>query len=151
MQAGAEGVGAKHVRNRTEMFYGENRGNVVRFARFAIDAGADLILGHGPHIPRALELYKGKLIAYSLGNFVGYRSLSSAGELAYSLILEVELNLEGDFVSGQIIPVRLDNNVIPRIDYAQYSAVDFIRNLTKSDFPQTPIMIDDQGAIAIKL
>ena len=149
MQAGAEGVGAKHVRNRTEMFYGENRGNVVRFARFAIDAGADLVLGHGPHITRAMELYKGKLIAYSLGNFVGYRSLSTAGELGYSLILEVKLNLEGNFIGGQIIPVRLDDKGIPRID-GQYRVVDFIRNLTQSDFPQTPIIIDGQGEIAIK-
>ncbi|NER37605.1 MAG: CapA family protein [Oscillatoria sp. SIO1A7] len=149
MQAGAEGVAAKHVRNRTEMFYGENRGNVVRFARFAIDAGADLILGHGPHITRALELYKGKLIAYSLGNFIGYRSLSTAGQLSYSLILEVELDLEGNFVSGQIIPVRLDRKGIPRID-TQYGSVDFIGNLTKSDFPQTPLIIDSQGEIAIK-
>jgi poly-gamma-glutamate capsule biosynthesis protein CapA/YwtB (metallophosphatase superfamily) len=46
-----------------------------------IDAGADLVLGHSPHVPRALELHKGKLIAYSLGNFMGYWTLSTDGNI----------------------------------------------------------------------
>jgi len=56
VHAGAEGTGAMHVRNRTEYFFGENRGNLVKFSQTMIDHGADLILGHGPHVPRALEL-----------------------------------------------------------------------------------------------
>jgi poly-gamma-glutamate capsule biosynthesis protein CapA/YwtB (metallophosphatase superfamily) len=45
------------------------------FARAMIDAGADLVVGHGPHLLRGLELYKGKPIFYSLGNFIGQNEL----------------------------------------------------------------------------
>jgi poly-gamma-glutamate capsule biosynthesis protein CapA/YwtB (metallophosphatase superfamily) len=41
-----------------------------KLARKAIDWGADLVLGHHPHVLQELERYRGKLIAYSLGNFV---------------------------------------------------------------------------------
>ncbi|MFB2969318.1 CapA family protein [Aerosakkonema sp. BLCC-F183] len=145
--AGAEGTGAMHVKNSQENFYGENRGNVVLFSRTMIDNGADLVLGHGPHVTRAMELYKGKLIAYSLGNFVGYKSLSTWGALGQSLILEVQVNPEGDFVSGRIIPVQLDRRGIPYPD-KQFRSVQLIRNLTKMDFPNTPLKIDSNGKIS---
>lgn len=105
--AGKEGSNATYARDETEYFFSENRGNTVRFSRTVIDNGADLVLGHGPHVPRALELYQGRLIAYSLGNFLGYRSLSTVGPLGVSLILRANLNAEGEFLNGQIIPVAL--------------------------------------------
>jgi hypothetical protein len=146
VHAGAEGTGAMRVKNKTEYYFGENRGNIVQFSRTMIDNGADLILGHGPHIPRALELYKGKLIAYSLGNFMGYRSLSAEGQLAYSLVLEVDLNNKGDFVSGKIIPVILTGQGIPYRD-RQGRSINLIRQLTQKDFPKTPLIIDKNGRI----
>ena len=146
VHAGAEGTGALRVRNHNEFFFGENRGNMVLFSRTMIDAGADLILGHGPHVARALELYKGKLIAYSLGNFMGYRSLSTAGELGESLILQVQMNPQGDFISGKIIPVQLNGQGIPAIDN-NFRSVGLIRELTKGDFPNTPLKIDEKGQI----
>ncbi|GBQ33044.1 poly-gamma-glutamate biosynthesis like protein [Gluconacetobacter sacchari DSM 12717] len=45
------------------------------FARRAIEAGADVIVGHGPHVIRGFELYNGKPIFYSLGNFIGQNEL----------------------------------------------------------------------------
>ncbi|PSB07566.1 poly-gamma-glutamate biosynthesis protein [filamentous cyanobacterium Phorm 46] len=149
VHAGAEGTGALNVRNKNEFFYGENRGNMVLFSRTMIDAGADLILGHGPHVTRALELYKGKLIAYSLGNFMGYRTLSTAAELGQSLILDVKMTPQGDFVSGKIIPIELDSRGIPSVDN-DFRSVGLIRRLTKSDFPNTGLMIDDKGQILKK-
>ncbi|MEG4286091.1 CapA family protein [Microcoleus sp. A006_D1] len=149
VHAGAEGTGALNVRNKNEFFYGENRGNMVLFSRTMIDAGADLILGHGPHVTRALELYKGKLIAYSLGNFMGYRTLSTAGELGQSLILDVKMTSKGDFVSGKIIPIELSSQGIPSVD-DDFRSVGLIRRLTKSDFPNTGLMIDDKGQILKK-
>jgi poly-gamma-glutamate capsule biosynthesis protein CapA/YwtB (metallophosphatase superfamily) len=146
VHAGAEGTGARHVNNANEYFLGENRGNLIAFSHGMIDAGADLILGHGPHVARALELYKGKLIAYSLGNFLGYRTLSTAGELGKTLILEVKMNPKGDFVSGKIIPIELDGNGVPAIDN-DFAIVGLIRDLIKSDFPKTPLKIDNQGQI----
>ena len=149
VHAGAEGTGALNVRNKNEFFYGENRGNMVLFSRTMIDAGADLILGHGPHVTRALELYKGKLIAYSLGNFMGYRTLSTAGELGQSLILDVKMTPQGDFVSGKIIPIELDSRGIPSVD-DDFRSVGLIRRLTRSDFPKTDLTIDDNGQILKK-
>jgi len=146
IHAGAEGTDARHTRNETEYFFGENRGNLVEFSRAMIDQGADLILGHGPHIPRAMELYKSRLIAYSLGNFVGYRTLSTDGALGYSLILDAQLSDQGEFLTGRVIPVRLDNQGVPFID-DDFKSVSFVRNLIESDFPVTPLLIDESGQI----
>jgi len=95
---GAEGSDATYTYDQSEPFFGEDRGNSVQFARAMIDQGASLVLGHGPHVLRSIELYKSRLIAYSLGNFVGYRTLSSEGILGKSMILQVEMNSEGRFV-----------------------------------------------------
>ncbi len=147
VHAGAEGTGALHVRDQQEIFLGEMRGNLVQFSRSLIDAGADLILGHGPHVPRALELYQGRLIAYSLGNFLGYRTLATAGATGHSLVLEVELNALGQLISGQIHPVQLDGVGIPHPDPYQHS-VNLIRQLTQHDFPNTDLQISDTGTIS---
>ncbi|MGB3189371.1 MAG: CapA family protein [Limnoraphis sp.] len=149
VHAGAEGTAALNVRNKTEYFYGENRGNKVLFARTLIDAGADLVLGHGPHVPRALELYNGKLIAYSLGNFMGYRTLSTKAQLGYSLVLEADLDPVGNFKGGKIIPIQLDSKGVPFRDN-NFRSVGLIRSLTKSNFPETPLEIDSQGQIIVK-
>ncbi|MBW4517762.1 MAG: CapA family protein [Timaviella obliquedivisa GSE-PSE-MK23-08B] len=145
---GAEGSDAIHTYNQSESFLGEDRGNSVQFARTMIDQGASLVLGHGPHVLRSLELYKSRLIAYSLGNFIGYRTLSSDGVLANSMILQVEMNSEGRFVSGKIIPVILDANGVPYIDN-KFTSVSMVRNLVESDFSVTPILIEEDGEIVI--
>lgn len=146
VHAGAEGSDAIRTYDVSEVFFGENRGNLVQFAHTMIDQGASLILGHGPHVPRSLELYKGRLIAYSLGNFIGYRTLSSEGLLSHSLILQADLDPEGQFVSGKIIPVIIDANGIPEIDNS-FRSVSLIRNLIEMDFPVTPLLIKDTGEI----
>ncbi|NJL65032.1 MAG: CapA family protein [Methylacidiphilales bacterium] len=146
MHSGAEGTGALRTKNQTEYFYGENRGNSVQFARTMIDAGADLVLGHGPHVPRAMEIYKDKLIAYSLGNFLGYRTLSTTAETGYSMILEVKLNQTGELVGGKIIPVRMDKQGIPHIDQ-RFRTVGLLRDLMEKDFPKTAVEINRKGEI----
>ena len=76
---GAEGNGAEMLPFAREIFAGEDRGNVVEFAHAMVDAGADLVLGHGPHVVRPMELYRDRLIAYSLGNFATYYGISVEG------------------------------------------------------------------------
>src|SRR6185503_6476412 len=76
---GAEGNGAEVLPFAREIFAGEDRGNVVEFAHAMIDAGADLVLGHGPHVVRPMELYHDRLIAYSMGNFATYYGISVDG------------------------------------------------------------------------
>ncbi len=149
MHAGAEGTSALYVKDKTEYFYGENRGNSIKFARAMIDAGADLVLGHGPHVPRAVEIYNGKLIAYSLGNFLGYRTLSTRAQTGYSMILEVQLNQLGELVGSKIIPVRLNSKGIPYIDH-HFRTVGLMRYLNNKAFPKNPVQINKLGEIVVQ-
>lgn len=110
MHAGAEGAQAQRVRNQTEFFMGENRGNSVAFAYSAIDAGADVIIGHGPHVLRGIEIYKQKVILYSLGNFANYTHFSLAPPAHLGAIVEVGLTKEGTFVQGKIISTLQTRN-----------------------------------------
>ena len=114
---GAEGSAALVVQNAYEEFLGENRGNPVRFARAAINAGADLVIGHGPHVPRAIEIYRGKLIAYSLGNFAAYSMFNISGPSGLGYVLQADLSSEtGDIVSFQTRSTALRHPGIPVID-----------------------------------
>ncbi|WP_088243012.1 CapA family protein [Calothrix rhizosoleniae] len=148
MHVGAEGTKALYVKNKTEYFYGENRGNSIKFARTMIDAGADLILGHGPHVPRAMEIYQDKLIAYSLGNFLGYRTLSTRAQAGYSMILEVKLNQWGNLVGGKIIPVRMTRRGTPYIDQ-YFRTVGLLRYLNRKAFPHKQLKINRLGEIVV--
>ncbi len=130
---GAEGVETMHVPFAEEEYYGEPRGDVVWFARGVVDAGADLVIGHGPHVVRGMERYKNKLIAYSLGNFATYYGISVAGVKGIAPILTTTLDGNGDFVEGEIvstIQLRPDG---PSIDERQ-RALNLIRGLSIEDF-----------------
>lgn len=143
---GNEGLKALHTKDEME-FYGMNkRGNVVAFAHAAVESGADLIVGHGPHVPRALEFYKGKLIAYSLGNFLTYGVFNLEGARSRSFILEVEINGNGDYKEGKIIPVILKNQGIPFYD-PDGEVIHILRDLSKEDFPETGAVINENFRI----
>jgi poly-gamma-glutamate capsule biosynthesis protein CapA/YwtB (metallophosphatase superfamily) len=144
---GAEGTAYTHVRKGTEMFLGENRGDPIAFAHAMIDAGADLIVGHGPHVLRAMEFYKGRLIAYSLGNFLGGgRTLKPDGILGYGGVLKVQLAKDGSWVGGEFDSTRMDSGGIPSPDSARNGAKT-LSNLSASDFPATGAKIDNSGKI----
>ena len=116
---GAEGARAMRVADAEEEFMGENRGNVVRFARAVVEAGADLVLGHGPHVPRAIEVYRGKLIAYSLGNFAVYSMFNIKGPSGLGYALQAELDPEtGDVLRFRTPSVTLRHPGIPHPDPA---------------------------------
>jgi len=144
VHAGAEGVGAQHVRPGTEYYLGENRGNVVAFAHTAIDAGADLILGSGPHVLRGMQFWRGRLIAYSMGNFVGYKAFGLGGVLSQSAVLQVTLNAAGGFVAARLRPVRLNALGVP--SPGGYGIAD-IRALSREDFGTTAARISAAGVI----
>lgn len=144
---GAEGKNALHVQDKTEMFYGENRGNLVKFAHAAVDAGADMVIGHGPHVLRALELYNDRLIAYSLGNFLTYGNINVKGVSGIACVLDVSIDeASGRFLSGNIIPVVQQQPGIPVYD-TEKQAIMLIRELSSSDFSHSPLRIDDDGKI----
>lgn len=140
---GAEGTDKQNVPNRTEIFLGENRGNLPLFSRTVIDAGADIVLGHGPHVMRGIEMYKGRLIAYSLGNFATYGWFRLAGETAMTMVLETTLDHEGKFVRGKIHSARLEGRGIPVLDPSGAS-IRLVRSLSVTDFgPNAPKILDD--------
>jgi len=143
---GAEGTGALRTHNQNEVFFGEARGNPVLFNRRMIEAGADLVLGHGPHVPRAIEVYRGKLIAYSLGNFIGYRTLGTQGELGYSLILETRLAADGQLLGARVIPVIIQGEGIPVPD-RQNRAIKLIQELNRLDMPESGWVLGDDGVL----
>ena len=144
VHAGAEGVGARHVRPGSEYYLGENRGNVIAFAHTAIDAGADLILGSGPHVLRGMQFWHGRLIAYSMGNFVGYRAFGLGGVLSQSAVLQVSLTARGRFVAARLRPVRLSAVGVP--SPGGYGIAE-IRALSREDFGRTAARISASGMI----
>jgi poly-gamma-glutamate capsule biosynthesis protein CapA/YwtB (metallophosphatase superfamily) len=143
---GAEGTRATHVVKGVERFFGENRGDVIAFAHAVIDAGADLVLGSGPHVLRALELYRGRLIAYSLGNFATYGRFELSGVQHVGAILEVELGPDGRFAGGRILSTVQEGLGVPKKDPAM-QAVRLIRELTAADFPKTGIAPEPDGTL----
>ncbi len=109
-----------------------------------IDQGADIILGHGPHVSRAIDIYKNKFIAYSLGNFATYGRFSLRGPKGISPIVEIKFDSKGDFISGKITSVKLVNGGIPVID-KKNSALQIITDLVKDDLPESTIRISSNG------
>jgi hypothetical protein len=146
---GAEGSKHQHVTRQTEMFYGENRGNVYKFAHAMINAGADVVFGHGPHVPRAVEMYKNKFIAYSLGNFCTYGRFNLRGANGLAPIIKIEIDNNGDFVKGEIISARQPGATGTVLD-KNNAAAKLIKELTAVDFPQSRLIINDSGKITKK-
>jgi hypothetical protein len=147
MHAGAEGTERQHVTRRNELFLGENRGNPVRFAHAVVDAGADLVVGHGPHVLRAMEWYRNRLIAYSLGNFAGYKVFSLGGPLSTSGILRVTLRGDGAFETGRLVPTRLVGAGLPALDPAE-EAHGVVRTLSREDFGPRAVKISSDGILS---
>lgn len=141
---GAEGRNMFRVPKETEIFYGENRGDVYKFARAVSDAGADLIIGHGPHVLRAMEIYNNSFIAYSLGNFVGYKQFSLAGNNGISAILQITLNDNLKIDSAKVIPIKLINGGIPSVDSSN-EAIKKLNNYADLDFPNSGIKFNSEG------
>jgi poly-gamma-glutamate capsule biosynthesis protein CapA/YwtB (metallophosphatase superfamily) len=143
---GAEGNGAEVLPFSREIFAGEDRGNVVEFAHAMIDAGADLVIGHGPHVVRPLELYRDRLIAYSLGNFATYYGISVEGIRGIAPVLSCQLDDEGRFVSGHIEATAQIRPAGPTPD-ATRAVVALMRSLTDTAFPQGLLHIAEDGGL----
>lgn len=138
---GGEGAGFEHVKRKTETFFKENRGNVYAFAHGVIDAGADVVLGHGPHVTRAVEVYKNKFIAYSLGNFCTYGMFSLKGPNGFAPLLQLQLNAHGDFLAAKVISVK--QHKINRLTLDEnFTAFQKIKTLTQQDFPESTLKFE---------
>lgn len=146
---GAEGAKMSHLPYGKETFLGEDRGSLRDFARFCIDHGADVVYGHGPHVVRCVEVYKGRFIAYSLGNFCTPYGINVSGLSGYAPLIEVRVDSAGLFVDGQIYSFIQRRGVGPRRDTTN-TVARHIRSLTAEDMPHAGITINNEGKIRLK-
>lgn len=145
---GAEGTDQTRVRPGPETFFGEDRGDPMAFARAVIDAGADLVVGHGPHVLRGLEFHQGRLIAYSLGNFAGGGgTLNADGNLGLGAVLKVSLTPDGGFAGGQLVATHMYDAGLPAVD-RQQRGLALVREVTGLDFPDTGARLGPDGTIS---
>ncbi len=144
---GAEGTNALHVPHGKELFMGEDRGDLRTFTHAVVDAGADLVLGHGPHVARAMEFYKGRLIAYSMGNFATYGRFNLKGAQGLGMILEAELDAEGRFSAGRILATKQEGQGLAVPDAAG-GVTRLVRELSEADFPQTGARVAEDGTLS---
>jgi hypothetical protein len=131
---GAEGTNATRVKDGIERYLGENRGDLKAFTHAVID--------HGPHVVRGMELYKDRLIAYSLGNFATYGRFDLSGPLGYAVLLEVSLGEDGRFLSGKLLSTKQEGKGVPSPDDTGRGAK-LVKSLTLQDFPKTGVKIDE--------
>ncbi len=146
MHAGAEGSAASHVTGSEEYYLGEDRGNAEAFAHAAIDAGADLVLGSGPHVLRGMQYYRGHLVVYSLGDFAGYYNFSTTGALGLSAVVHVGLDRDGRLAAAHLTSLRLDASGRPSPDPAKRAAA-FVNQLSAADFGSTAAIIGSDGTL----
>lgn len=149
VRAGGEGAAYQRVTKKTEYFAGENRGNIYQFAHFAVNQGADIIFGHGPHVNRAIEVYNKRFIAYSLGNFCTYSGIYRKGVSGIAPIARVIIRANGEFITAQLVSTRQLRNGKVVID-PQKQALHVIKKLTQLDFPESKLTIDNDGWVTTR-
>ncbi|HEU5475077.1 MAG TPA: CapA family protein [Actinophytocola sp.] len=147
MHVGGEGADHQHVKPGTEYFLGENRGDPIGFAHAVVDAGADLVVGHSPHVLRGMEFYKGRLVAYSMGNFAGYKVLSTAFPMGVGGVLRATLAKDGSWVRGALVPTAMVGGGLPAVDQ-EARALDLVRDLSAADLPGTAVQVGPDGSLS---
>lgn len=143
---GAEGAAAVRTPNGPEYLGKEARGNLRRWARTVLDAGADAVVGHGPHVLRGVEFYQGKPIFYSLGNFLTYRGFNLEGVLGQTTVLELELAGDGRFGSARM-PALVQGREEGLSPDPTNAAIRLLQRVTRLDFRTTGARIDDDGTV----
>lgn len=146
--AGAEGEGETHVPHGPESAFGENRGDTRRFARAVVDAGADLVLGSGPHVIRGMERYHGALIAYSLGNFADHGALGQGPVSSLTGLLRVRLAADGRLLAARWKALRLAGAGTP-VDDPERASLLLVRRLSRQDFGSGTWGLDGHGRFLV--
>lgn len=147
---GAEGPSKTHITKETEIFLGENRGNPYKFAHAVIDAGADIVFGHGPHVTRAVDVYKDRFIIYSMGNFATYGRFNLKGVTGIAPVVDLSTNKKGEFLCAKIISIKQEGEGGPLFD-EEHGALKEIIKLTKEDFPENTLNFSEDGLITNRM
>jgi hypothetical protein len=143
---GTEGVGATRVGPGAEFLGKEARGDLRAWAHAVVDAGADLVVGHGPHVLRGMEWYRGRLVAYSLGNFATYRGFSLVGPLGITGVLQVQVAADGTLLGARLVPMRQEPRRGPAPDDAA-TAVALVNELSAQDFGVDGVRLAPDGTV----
>ena len=143
---GAEGVQALRTGEAAESLGREPRGDLRRWSRAVIDAGADGVIGHGPHVLRGMEFYRGRLIAYSLGNFATYRGFNLAGPLGITGVLQLDFSGDRKLRAARLVPMKQLPREGPAPD-PDSTAIHLVRQLSAEDFGSTGAVITQSGEI----
>ena len=143
---GAEGAKAIRTSEVAESLGREPRGDLRRWARAVIDAGADAVIGHGPHVLRGMEFYRDRLIAYSLGNFATYRGFNLSGPLGVTGVLQLEFSSDRRLATARLVPMMQLPRQGPFPD-PDRTAVHLIRRLSTEDFGATAAVVTESGEI----
>ncbi len=143
---GTEGVRALHVPETAESLGREPRGDLRRWARAVIDAGADAVIGHGPHVLRGIEFYRERPIAYSLGNFVTYRGFNLEGPLGVTGVLQLEFAPDRRLRAARLVPMIQRPREGPAPD-PERTALELVRRLSSEDFGTAAARVTEDGAV----
>lgn len=147
MHAGAEGADQTHTPVGRELAYGEDRGDTRAFAHAAVDAGADVVFGSGPHVVRGVESRRGAPIVYSTGNFAGFHTFPTAGVLGLAGMVRVTLDQRGRLRRGRWTSIRLQPPGRPTIDEASRTSANLAAGLSRADFAQPGLLPDGRLAV----
>lgn len=143
---GAEGSKYTALPKEEETFHGENRGDVYAFAHAVVNAGADVVIGHGPHVPRAIEVYENRFIAYSLGNFWTYGRFNLQGPNGLAPVVDLVLAPDGSLRSARIRSARQAGRGGPTLDPAD-GALALISELTAADLQDAGLTFEPDGTV----
>lgn len=147
MHLGAEGRDAQRTRDMDERYLGIDRGNPVAFAEAAVRGGAALVIGHGPHVLRAVEWReRGALIAYSLGNLVTYGPFRVREPANRGAVLCATLDQSGRARDAEL---RATRQLVPGVMRSDASgrAHALVDSLGRLDFPRTAARVDRSGKL----
>lgn len=148
VHGGAEGLLAMSLPDSMEYYMGEVRGHLQDFTHQIVDAGADFVMGHGPHVARAMEVYNGKLIAYSLANFATYGRFNLLSDRRFGGILELEITRNGNMVSARIISTEQKYWGVPLLDNT-HRFVQLVDSLSQSDLPDRGARFTSTGQLIL--
>lgn len=146
MHLGAEGKDALRVRDSTELFHGESRGNPVAFANAAVESGAALVIGHGPHVVRAMQWRGDALVAYSLGNLVTYGPFSFREPMSRGALLCASVSGTGKVRDARVTSTRQKRPGLVARDRSGRAAA-LIDSLSRADFGDAGARVARDGAV----
>ena len=148
MHLGAEGMAAQRTRDATEIFLKIDRGNPVGFADAAVRGGAAMVIGHGPHVLRAVEWRaRGALIAYSLGNLLTYGPFTLKEPLNRGAVLCASLDEDGRVSESALTStMQLAPGVLVRD--STHRAAALVDSLGRLDFWRTRARLDSAGRLS---